>query len=579
MPKKQFCLDLPLLSLDPRLCSSYLPFLFQIALLLLLFVQSASAQGSFIIIEPPAGYEFSYVTDISADGSVVVGNVGYFDTELGVPITRSFRWTAGEGLTLVPLPMGAENSYANSISSLTHDIGMNASGTWIWRDEEFFYQPPVPESTFKGEFTLQAISSNSSVLVGIQSTIFPRRTGGANGIAPVAAQNGVAYPLPIPPESMTAEAYWEGAGGGFAYDVSNSGSTIVGYINSPVTGLKPTIWVDGQYLILGAEGQDGKFTAVSGDGKVAGGELQDLDLVSKAEKCALWSSDSGFQFISELTELNGCVVRDLNYNGTIAVLGHYLQTTYRGFLWDEEMGFRDLRDALALEFGYYAQVQDIETMSALTISDNGSWIGGSAILANGGGTKAWIARIQSWDIVDTVPELLDGDQVTTDFETLATKGRPVTAISADGVSQIVARIWVGSNYSLPTTVELVDENGQPPANPGELGSLAPIDLDAFNSNASSVAIDVVPTSIGNMLFIKYRAPENFVRASNETADEAAKERKVTLKFNYPTGASEDIPLTIVRPPVLLIHGTFSNPGVWDASTDLVGDSNVTYLSF
>src|SRR5215472_5513572 len=61
--------------------------------------------------------------------------------------------------------------------------------------------------------------------------------------------------------------------------------------------------------------------------------------------------------------------------------------------------------------------------------------------------------------LDPVPNLLNGAQVTTDYETLASKGRTVSGVSADSATQMVLRITAAS-VGEQFTITVINDQGQ-----------------------------------------------------------------------------------------------------------------------
>ncbi len=168
----------------------------------------------------------------------------------------------------------------------------------------------------------------------------------------------------------------------------------------------------------------------------------------------------------------------------------------------------------------------------------------------------------SIDLVDPVPELLSGAAVTTEKEILASKGRPVLGAAADGVTQLVLRIpakSVGDQFTLTVlNAQQVESSSQ-----DEDGALA----DVFNQSfRSSVTVTAQDTAKGPMAFALYLAPRDFTRSCNSSPcqdDMVATSRDVILRLQAGTTIPSTIPVKIVRPPVVLIHGLWSEAKVWD----------------
>lgn len=167
---------------------------------------------------------------------------------------------------------------------------------------------------------------------------------------------------------------------------------------------------------------------------------------------------------------------------------------------------------------------------------------------------------QEITLVDPVPDLLAGPQVTSTASDLASKGNSVSGVAADGVTKIVLRIptaKVGDTLDLT----LLNDKQGPSSSPCGLGE--PCE-DGFLSNLDGslggASLTTPPSTNINgipLTFALYTAPADFVRDGNR-ADATASQRQVFLK-------ASGIPLStinIVRPPVVFIHGIWSNPLAW-----------------
>ncbi len=161
---------------------------------------------------------------------------------------------------------------------------------------------------------------------------------------------------------------------------------------------------------------------------------------------------------------------------------------------------------------------------------------------------------------------LSGTPRFKEAEYLATKGREVKGIAADGVAQIVIRIPANSMNDI--TVRVKEDTRCLDGNSDSYGRIydafAP-PSDIFQSTPTGdLTLRPVATSKGPMAFAVYRAPADFVRSdcpSNATTDTGRAQRSVTLQFG---AGIADLEVTIVRPPVMVVHG------MW-ATSDNLGD--------
>ena len=158
-----------------------------------------------------------------------------------------------------------------------------------------------------------------------------------------------------------------------------------------------------------------------------------------------------------------------------------------------------------------------------------------------------IIPVVQMQLVDPVPALLDGPAVTSDPSLLGNQGLGtiVKGAAADGVTTLVIRIA-----------------GAPPSENLSLNVAQDGELSNITSQNFSSSIPVQTDSSGNA-FVLYRAPVDFVRAS-VIDDTVEASRTVDLNFQSSDnpGVIGDTKITIVRPPVLLIHGLWASPADW-----------------
>ncbi len=198
------------------------------------------------------------------------------------------------------------------------------------------------------------------------------------------------------------------------------------------------------------------------------------------------------------------------------------------------------------------------------INDAGQLIGESTGNAASPGFLATPASIY-----DPVPDLLNGpkvvgvdDIVGTGFgrDKLATLGRPVLGVSADGVSQVLIRI-PAANEGDQFSISVLNDQQDTSSSTDQDGGLGNTGSDNFDSH--QVLATAVSTNSGPFAFAVYRAPVDFVRGKNfpQDASSTSTSRKVTIKIDS-LGGSSSLQVAIVRPPVVLIHGLWGNSSTW-----------------
>ena len=121
-------------------------------------------------------------------------------------------------------------------------------------------------------------------------------------------------------------------------------------------------------------------------------------------------------------------------------------------------------------------------------------------------------------LLDPVPTLLKGSAVTTNLNTLATKGRLVEGTAADSASELVLRVpanSVGEQF----TITVMNDQGVQSTSPIEDGGLGSIGTKTFT--ASQLTVTAVTTTVGAMAFAIYGSPLDFPRPDRHTPLELA----------------------------------------------------------
>jgi pimeloyl-ACP methyl ester carboxylesterase len=189
-------------------------------------------------------------------------------------------------------------------------------------------------------------------------------------------------------------------------------------------------------------------------------------------------------------------------------------------------------------------------------------------------------------ILDPVPQLLSGAQITANRTVLASQGRPVLGIASDGIAQVVLRIptlnkgdritatVLSDRCTDPSTPSTCTLSGSSDDNGGLFNVGGPVtSAQSLPNNASDVS-----DSTTSDAFIAYRAPIDFARPT-VASDTTLASRTIYLQFTYSSGntpyGSQIVPLTIVRPPLAFIHGFNTDSSAWDTFTPLI-DNISTY---
>jgi probable HAF family extracellular repeat protein len=260
------------------------------------------------------------------------------------------------------------------------------------------------------------------------------------------------------------------------------------------------------------------------------------------------------------------------------IVGWYLDSgrQQHGFLYDPNSGWT------AIDYPGVIGTQ------ALGINNNGQIVGHitcsqSNPCANGLVYAGFVANPVAASVVDPIPlsgktgSLLAQDvpasdtcpaqsspPITTCPSVLASQGRVVQGVAADGVAQVVIRIAANS-VNEPFTITLFNDQGVQSTDVDADGGLAQVGTDPLSSGvSSSITVTAQETNGGSgpsqpMAFAIYRAPVDFVRASS-AGDKSLSNRTVRIKFqaNDITTYDSTKNITVVRSPVMLIHGLWSN---------------------
>jgi triacylglycerol esterase/lipase EstA (alpha/beta hydrolase family) len=167
-----------------------------------------------------------------------------------------------------------------------------------------------------------------------------------------------------------------------------------------------------------------------------------------------------------------------------------------------------------------------------------------------------------------VAHLLSGPAITTNVNAIAaaTTGF-VQGASADGTTQIVLRIpatSVGQTF----TITVINDQGQTSTSVANDGGVMALGA-SLSTLASSLTVNAVSTLQGAEAFAIYRGPVNFSRG---TQDDNLTTRSVSLSAASTSGTTST-PVTVARPPVVLVHGLWGDASSFANFTPLITDSN------
>jgi hypothetical protein len=167
-----------------------------------------------------------------------------------------------------------------------------------------------------------------------------------------------------------------------------------------------------------------------------------------------------------------------------------------------------------------------------------------------------------------VARLLNGPAITTNVNAIAaaTTGF-VQGASADGTTQVVLRI-PATSAGQTFTITVINDQGQTSTSVANDGGVMALGA-SLSTLSSSLTVNAVTTLQGAEAFAIYRGPVNFSRA---TQDDNLTTRSVSLSAASTSGTTST-PVTVARPPVVLVHGLWGDASSFDSFTPLITDTN------
>jgi len=303
-------------------------------------------------------------TDISADGSVVVGNtIGAWET---------FRWTEIDGIVPLGMPSSLVGSMAGSPDVSADGTRVSATiagadttyvtqGLWIqgfgWQET---MPPPPPDGGMMSDAYGSAwgLSDDGQTLVGLYWR--PGQPGGSAHASAWTDQTG-------------AVSLGSDGADSRANDVNADGSVIVGWSSNPIWGgWQPTVWVDGVMEVLESPDAFCEATTVNADGTLVGGYTYDPDINTRLAASWNWTGDIWEKRIlgalpGTYPEYGVVIPNDMTPDGSVVVgYNAYDWTQSTGFIWTAESGMVDVEDFLVdngIELDPWFDIQSLTGIS------------------------------------------------------------------------------------------------------------------------------------------------------------------------------------------------------------------------
>jgi len=284
-------------------------------------------------------------TDISADGTVVVGNTnGDFET---------FRWTAETGMVRLGMASAYLGTMAGTPDASTY--GQYVSGTILGADSTYTTQgvwygetgwtetmPPAPADSGPNndeDFgSCWGMSDDGQIVVGLYWRMgFP---GGTANACYWTRETGVV-------------SLGSSGGNSRANDVNADGSVIVGWDENPDWGgWRPTVWVEGVLTTLESPEAFCEAACVNPDGTIIGGMTYDESTRIRDAAAWYWTgTEWQKQRLGHLTgtfgDYGSVMVNDMSADGTTMVgWNSFDWSNSTGFIWTIENGMEDVEDYL-----------------------------------------------------------------------------------------------------------------------------------------------------------------------------------------------------------------------------------------
>lgn len=284
------------------------------------------------------------------------------------------------------------------------------------------------------------------------------------------------------------------------------------------------------------------------------------------------------------------------------------------------VGIESNRGGVLLDSGRQTAISPLNVVgsSAFGISNAGEIVGQFASQASPALSQGFLAIGPS--LLDPVPDLMSGPAVASaSLASVGLGGRVVKAIGADGVTEVVVRIPaknVGDQIKL-TLVSDQNKTSDAPDQNGGLGKPGDTTFSLGELTVTAIAVTTPDGGTAPFAFAVYRAPIDFARetapdsymsgscpfasspagflietpagpptgpvtiiGTQPITDDKLACRSVLLQVsNLSDNTTSNLPVIILRPPVVMVHGLWSDWTAWNSFKPLVSDASTVDKRF
>ncbi len=335
---------------------------------------------------PGGEYHYSFPWDISADGSVIVGESGSANGG------EAFRWTLATGMVGLG-DLGGGEFYSYGDPSLggrlgrgrrqpIADVGIQSRGVSLdggHRDGGMGYLPGGESSS-----VASGVSGDGSVVAGVSTSGLSPSFGEAfrwtetTGLVGLGGLPGSGDPVSVP------------------WGISADGEVVVGWALSE-NGREAFRWTESEGMVGMGDLPGGYFdssaTDVSADGSVIVGSALNPSVTSFR-----WTAATGMVDLGKPAGALGSEAWGVSADGSVVVGDAALPGNIVPTIWDESHGMRNLVDVL-VDLGLGSEMAGWDLEQAIAVSADGTTIVGWGYNP-AGDQEAWVAHLGQQSLVE-----------------------------------------------------------------------------------------------------------------------------------------------------------------------------------